>query len=248
METLFTGQNLIKLNSIDSTNNYAASLINATNVPEGTVIVAQEQTDGRGQRGSIWYSMAHENLMCTVIFKPTFLEINRQFYLSMSVALAVKEVLEKYLDQVYIKWPNDLLVGRAKIAGILIENSIRDSRVSHAIIGIGINVKQISFPEFIHATSMYLCGSENSTPESILKELCVYLEKWYLLLKRGEYQLIKTEYSRSLINFNKNSFFETAGTSFSGKIIDVREDGYLIIERESKEIGAYDIKSIKQQI
>ena len=248
METLFTGQNLVTLNSVDSTNNYAASLVNATNVLEGTVIVAYEQLSGKGQRGANWQSEAGKNLTCSVVYYPKFLNPSQQFYLSMSVALAVYDTLSAFLPELKIKWPNDLYCRNKKIAGILIENSVSDHGLLNSIIGIGINVNQIQFNDLNFASSIKLETGNEINISDLLNQLCVHLEKWYLRLKNHDFSLIKMNYFSVLLNFEKKAQFELNNLVFSATITDIAENGFIELTLENGDKSQYDIKSIKQLI
>ncbi|MFT7154174.1 MAG: BirA family biotin operon repressor/biotin-[acetyl-CoA-carboxylase] ligase, partial [Alteromonas macleodii] len=123
---LFIGSVCIRLERVDSSNNYARELIRDKMPIEGTVIVANEQTSGRGQRANTWFSEPKSNLTCSYILRPVFLAAKNQFVLSAAVALAVFETVYQFIpnNTLRIKWPNDILVGDKKIAGILIENTL----------------------------------------------------------------------------------------------------------------------------
>ena len=105
----------IRLDSVDSTNNYTATLING-NTPEGTVVIANEQTAGRGQRGNLWVSKPGENLTCTYLLRPKFLRISDQYILNKAIALAVNKAIQHFVPQydVRIKWPNDIFLQNKK--------------------------------------------------------------------------------------------------------------------------------------
>lgn len=150
----------IRLDTVDSTNNYAMQHIDAGAAEHGDVILAIEQTAGKGQRGKSWYNTVGESLCMSIIVAPELgLEAQPSFLAASTVAIA--EVLERYLPSVKtaIKWPNDILIGDKKAVGILIENVVRGSSWQWAVIGIGINVGQKTFPENLpHATSLHKEG------------------------------------------------------------------------------------------
>ena len=145
--TLFVGQNLIKLSSVDSTNNFLKSLVsNSEPLPEGTVIMADDQYAGRGQQNNIWKAEPGKNLTFSVLLKPTFLPLSQQFLLNMVVSTAINNALSHFLsDGLSVKWPNDIYFRDQKIGGVLIENTIVGNDIKTAIIGIGINVNQQHF-------------------------------------------------------------------------------------------------------
>src|SRR5687768_3983198 len=138
------GQKLILLDEVDSTNNYAAKLLNAGNLAHGTVILAEKQTAGKGQRGNSWSTGAENQLACSVYAETAFLSADRYWYLNLAVALAVYHTIRSSVphENVRIKWPNDVLVNDKKLSGILIETHWRSGAVHGAIIGVGINVNR----------------------------------------------------------------------------------------------------------
>src|SRR5687768_13782589 len=130
-------------------------LIHEGMAQHGTVVFAHEQTKGKGQRNKQWISAPNQNLMFSLITEPFGLNTSQVFLLSMSVANGVQAFFNKYaVDQVKIKWPNDLYWGDRKAGGILIENIVQGTNWKHAIIGIGININQTDFGDFIKAVSL----------------------------------------------------------------------------------------------
>ena len=136
---------LIHISETNSTNNYLQSLCSKQKVEELTVVVADFQTSGRGQRGNSWESDSGKNLLFSIVIFPEFLEARRQFLISQIISLAIKEELDTYTTDISIKWPNDIYWHDKKIAGILIENVLSGSTFSRAIIGMGLNINQKNF-------------------------------------------------------------------------------------------------------
>jgi len=136
---------IISFDSLPSTNNELKNRLKTNDLSEFTTILTSYQTNGRGQQSNVWESADGLNLTFSVLLKPVFLEPALQFYLSKIVALALTDVLMKYVDELSIKWPNDIYVGEKKIAGILIENSLMGSCIDTCVVGIGLNVNQLSF-------------------------------------------------------------------------------------------------------
>lgn len=134
----------IILDSTASTSSYLAGI--ATDAPHGTVVMAREQTAGRGQRGNSWEAEPGKNITLSLLLRPTGLHPGRQFIISQAVSLAIVEMLEHFVaNPVTIKWPNDIYVDDRKICGILIENTITGSTIDRCIVGIGLNVNQAEF-------------------------------------------------------------------------------------------------------
>lgn len=247
LKTLFTGRNLINLETTASTNNFASELL-ANNAPiEGTAIMAEYQQHGKGQRGNNWLSEYGANLLVSYIFYPGFLFSKDHFYLNTVMSLACANTIRSFgVQKVLIKWPNDIYADNRKIAGMLAENTIKGSNVSSTILGFGININQSEFPDFTtKATSMKLETSKEFSKMEIFEVLSNYLEKYYLNLKTGKFKVIMGEYTDLLYRKNKLSTYESDGKIFFGKIVNVAEDGNLIIEKANGETSDYRFKEIK---
>lgn len=175
------GEVMIELSEIDSTNNYAMRLINEGMAEHGLTIRADYQTQGKGQHGNVWKAEERKNLLFTTIIDTRGLQLGDQFLLNAFACLAVAEYLMTgpRLRNVFIKWPNDIYAEKKKIAGILIENIIRGTQWSHAIIGIGLNVNQGNFPGLQNATSMYLESGVPFKINQVMKHLMVSMNEQY---------------------------------------------------------------------
>ncbi len=136
---------VITLDTVDSTNSYAAA--HAGSLTHGDIVMARGQTAGRGQRGNSWEAEPGLNLTLSVMLRPEATEAACQFDISSAVALGVVEMLSPLLPgmEVLIKWPNDIYVADRKIAGILIENSLSGRYIARSIAGIGVNINQREF-------------------------------------------------------------------------------------------------------
>ena len=141
--------------SCHSTNDSARELLLQHDTSEGTVVITDNQTAGKGQRGNSWFSAEGANLTMSLIMKPNFLTVSKQFYLNMISSLAVKRVLNDRLPDAHsqVKWPNDVLLNNRKVCGILIENGIKRQFLEYSVVGIGLNVNQKAFG-LATATSM----------------------------------------------------------------------------------------------
>ena len=125
---------IIYLQEIDSTNNYLHALAHPEQLGEGSVVWAEFQTAGRGQIGNSWESAEGENLTFSVVLYPTFLPANRQFLISQITALSVKQTLDRYVDDITVKWPNDIYWRDRKICGMLIENDLTGQFIYSSIL------------------------------------------------------------------------------------------------------------------
>ena len=152
--TLFTGKIIKYLPTCHSTNDIAAEMIQSQEVFEGTIIITDHQTTGRGQRGNSWEAAIGQNLTLSLILKPTFLRASDQFQLNVAVSLGVHEFLSQYLPEgLTIKWSNDIYHYDKKLGGILIENTLQGYNIGYSVIGIGLNINQKQF-ENIRGTSL----------------------------------------------------------------------------------------------
>jgi BirA family biotin operon repressor/biotin-[acetyl-CoA-carboxylase] ligase len=242
--TVFLGKDIHFMTECHSTNDLAMEKIKRKEVSEGSIVITQSQTKGRGQRGSQWWTEPGKNLTFSLILRPVFLKPHKQFELSKIVCLALWETLSALDSQIKIKWPNDLLhQSQGKICGVLIENIINQQSVEFSIMGIGLNVNQLDFP-FPGVSSLKKISGEEIDLNHLLSELVSKIEKWYLLLKRGDYKFIHGQYLGQLLYFQEWASYND-GETFEGKIIGVNEEGKIIVEKRTGEQVAYGIKEVK---
>ncbi|MEI6489235.1 MAG: biotin--[acetyl-CoA-carboxylase] ligase [Bacteroidota bacterium] len=250
MKTLFIGQNAIFLKSIDSTNSYAIELMRQNNLADGSIIYTFEQTKGRGQRGNEWASEPNKNIALSLVLYPSFLSTMKQFLLAKITAIAIADLMAELLcipkknGRIQIKWPNDIYIDDKKIAGILIENSIRDANIQSSVIGVGINVNQIDFIPTLNATSMKMIAEQEFDLNLIVARFCSFFESRYLQLITNKLTTIDSEYLEKLYRLNKWNQFASKNDIFKGRIKGVTEFGKLQLELESTEIREYDLKEI----
>ena len=251
MNTLFIGKNVLFLPEVESTNTYAINLLRNVNIVDGTVIYTNNQTQGKGQRGTVWASEMGKNITLSVILHPRFLDIKQSFYFSKITALACYDVLTEILNashyDIKIKWPNDILVNKKKMGGILIENILNGNMIQHAVIGIGLNVNQDNFGELSAlATSIKIEKNENFDTSIILELLCSKLEKWFFKLKEKKFEFIHSNYLSHLFGLNETfNFIDNSGRNFYAEIINVEENGKLLVRNTNDELLTFDIKEVK---
>lgn len=235
-KTLFLGKNLIYLPSCHSTNDIAHEIIQNKQGFDGTIVITDNQTAGRGQRGNSWEAMPNQNITISIILQPHFLHPTQQFNLNIAVSLAVNEFLSSYIlsevpeKKLSIKWPNDVYVGNKKLGGILIENSVSGSRINTSIIGIGLNINQLSFADSRATSLRSELQSDGFSLQKLIEELCEYIEKYYLQLKNGNEKLLKEQYLKNLFRINEFHFYSDGNETFEGKVIGINSLGMLEIE------------------
>lgn len=241
----FSGQKLIKLNEVDSTNDYLKErLSKSTPVKEGTVIMAVDQKRGRGQRGNSWVSEAGKNLTFSILLKPSFLTPDEQFYLNITISWSIVQALQPILgDRLSIKWPNDIYVDEKKLGGILIENLISGSKWKESIVGIGINVNQNHFEGLPNACSIKQLLQEEYSLTDLLYELCRRIEANYTELKTHGVSRLQTFYVQYLFGLNQVREFSINGIRVQGKIVDITRKGQLMIDFDGHTAN-FDFKEI----
>ena len=237
---------IIKLNAIDSTNSFLRQLGTKEAIEDFTVVVADEQTNGRGQMGTRWNSQASKNLMVSVFKDVSFLNIEHAFYISIVVSLSIFRALESMqIKNLKIKWPNDILADHKKLSGILIENVIKQNKLQASIIGFGLNVNQTEFRELPNASSLLLISGKVFNLDEVLQEILKQLELYFQILKRGLFNQLKEEYEEQLFRINKPSTFKNAKEElFSGIILGISDSGCLQIQIENSMIKEFDLKEI----
>ncbi|MFO7978067.1 MAG: biotin--[acetyl-CoA-carboxylase] ligase [Bacteroidales bacterium] len=245
---LHTGRTRIVLSQTDSTNMEAFRLLERGQLEEGTLVITREQTAGRGQGNTSWESEPGSNLTFSVILKPSFLEVSRQFLLTKVISLAVKEVIERRVapHRVSIKWPNDIYIGNGKVCGMLIENRIMGSQFQVCVAGIGINVNQRVFrSQAPNPVSVSQITQSLHDRDEILNDFCSTLDKRYLQLQNQQTALLDHDYLQALLGMNKPREFMEAGRKFTATITGVSEYGWLILMDERGCRQEYDLKQIR---
>ena len=239
------GSYIERILELESTNNYAATQLLTKSLPEGSVFVADSQVGGRGQASNVWESEPNKNLTFSILLFPEFLVINRQFELSKAISLGVYDFLMGLVDHVSIKWPNDIYIGGNKVAGILIENSIRINKISSCIVGIGLNINQQLFtsnaPNPVSVSQ--ITGKEYDLEES-LSDLCQKIDVRYHQLRNGEFRQIDDEYTQSLYQRGCWCDYSDENGNFEGQILGVDQIGQLMIETRTGKINKYQFREV----
>jgi BirA family transcriptional regulator, biotin operon repressor / biotin---[acetyl-CoA-carboxylase] ligase len=228
--TLFMGQQLFFLPVCESTNSEAQQLLLKNKAREGCVVLTDEQTRGRGQRGNSWEAAPGKNITLSVILSPVFLAVRHQFYLNMAVSLAVLDLLrEQGLEQAQVKWPNDLYFEDKKLGGILIENTVNSLSIQHSIAGIGLNINQLHFG-IATATSLAAVVGTQLDVKRLVARLMELLEKRYLELRSGKIEKLRYEYLQALYRYQESHLFKVGNEQVTGRIVGVDEDGRMAVE------------------
>jgi BirA family biotin operon repressor/biotin-[acetyl-CoA-carboxylase] ligase len=229
------GDVIIELSEIDSTNNYAMRLIDEGMAEHGMVVRADFQTKGKGQLANLWLAEESKNLLISAIIDTREFAIEKQFFLNAATCLSVAEMLmtNYNIPHVSIKWPNDIYAGDKKIAGILIENSLRGSQWTNAVVGIGLNVNQAVFSDLNRATSMFNQTQEKQKVKSVLKNLLKILNKHFLKIGNNEDALFEA-FNQNLYKVNKEITFTKKNELYKGIVKGVNAFGELEVEVAGK--------------
>ena len=238
---------IIKLDAIDSTNLFLKAFSAQESCENFTVVSTELQTEGRGQRGSGWTSEKGKNLVFSILYCHKVEQINSLFTLNIIVALSVVEALNSNSKLNFvIKWPNDILSENKKIAGILIENTIKNQNDIQSIIGIGLNVNQSYFENLPQASSLFLLENQIFDREvlliSILNRLEFNLNQLPIL---GESYFWKAYHDFLFKKGVVSTFESVSGNRFVGKIQKVTNDGKLAVLLEDNSEVMFDVKEVR---
>lgn len=238
---------LIKLNAIDSTNDFLKNLSRNESLENFTTVVAQSQTKGKGQMGSVWNSESGKNLIMSILVKDLLRTIEEIFHLNVAVSVAVSQVLADLdIPNISIKWPNDIMSYNKKIAGILIENSFKSDNKIESIIGLGLNVNQKDFYNLPKASSLSLVTDAEFDLDMILEKVVFQIKRNCFLISSRQTPILWKSYHDNL--FKKGvpmPFEDDKGKQFMGIIQEISNDGNLKLLLEDDSIKHYGVKQIQ---
>ena len=236
---------LIKLNAIDSTNEYIK--INKSIFDKDLVcIYTFNQTMGKGQRGRNWESEPYKNL-CVSFYKLLSKKASKDifFKLNMIVSLKMIRILKKYsIPKLSIKWPNDILSENKKIAGILIETSLKNNLLNDFIIGIGLNVNQTDFHDLLNASSLKNIMKQEFDLNKLIKDFIKEFSDFNLKLDSVSLEDLKLDYLKNLYGTNSFLKYQYKGSKILGKIVDVKSSERIKI-MVNNIVSTYNLKDLK---
>lgn len=240
------GQQLVFVPECHSTNDELHLLIDQNRASEGTLVITDYQTKGRGQHNATWESERGLNLTFSIVVRPVFLLLKDHFFLSMVCSLGLLEYLQALCpeEEVKIKWPNDILINGKKVAGILIENQVSVNKFTHCIIGIGLNVNQRKFTKAPLATSIANLLKQSLDLNTVLEKVLVCLEKWYLQLRAGNTEVLRRSYLAEMYWRGEKHVFKTNHEQFEGVINGIDGTGRLAIQIDNK-LRYFDRKEVQ---
>ncbi len=235
LNTEVIGRNFIYADEIDSTNSLLLTKNKKQNV-DGTVALAEKQIKGRGRKDRIWYSAKGLNLTFSVLFLDETLLKGNINLINFSAALAIALSIENlYQLKTELKWPNDILVNKKKIAGILLESSSQGNKIEKLIVGIGVNVNQTLFQGSfnIEPTSIKMELNQNVEREKLLAEILNNLEEFVGMISTNPSFILKDWKSRCDMIGEKISITEGETTRY-GIFEDIDENGFLLLRVKNK--------------
>lgn len=239
---------LESVKELPSTNDYLAQLCKESKAKEFYTVIAENQTNGKGQRGNSWEAESGKNLTFSIVLYPTALEAREQFCLSMLAALSCHEALSDYTEGFSIKWPNDIYWNDKKIGGILIENELEGKYITQSIIGIGLNVNQEEFrssaPNPISLKQ--IIGTDVKLQELLMKVVHCIVGGYRQLEGdfEGTQKAIYALYKKNLYRHKGMFPYRDAQGEFLAEYQEVEPDGHLILKDEQGTLRRYAFKEV----
>lgn len=229
---------IIHIDETDSTNRWLTTQGDSTPA-ENKVVWADYQTAGRGCGTNRWESERGKNLLFSMLIHPIDLPANRQFHISMAVSLAICEALGQHIGALSIKWPNDIYWKNAKICGILIENTLQGGCIKDSVIGVGLNVNQRRFlSDAPNPVSLWqICGREFDR-EQLLHDILNALDHHL-------YHDVKEQYCSLLYRRHGYHPYVDDEGAFMAEIVDVEDDGHLLLRDDSGLLRRYAFKEVQ---
>jgi len=237
LRTTVLGKRIIRLSEVDSTNTYASKLA-VDGEPEGTVVIAEHQTAGRGRLGRKWVSPPGLNIYASIILRPKVPPRDAPLITFVAAVALARTVRELYKLDAGIKWPNDLLINGRKSAGILTEMSAEPELVRHIILGFGINVNMSrdDFPEEIKdlSTSVMLELGRKVNRAELMRRFLEEIEKSYLMMIDGKRAEILNEWRSLSVTLGHNVRVTSLAWEKAGFASDIDPEGGLILEVDGR--------------
>ncbi len=217
-------------------------MIREKSLPEGFVLYTDFQLKGKGQPGNSWESESGKNLLFSMVLHPTHVPMDELFLLSQLVSIAIKNTLDEFVDNITVKWPNDIYWKDKKIAGILIENSLQGNKIKTVVIGIGLNVNQKGFEsDAPNPVSLLQITGKRQNRKQLLDKICGNILELYEKLNAEK---IRSAFSEALYRKDGYYSFNADNECFQAKIIEVHLDGQLELETLNGERKGYYFKEV----
>ena len=231
---MFVGRSHVHLDDVDSTNSELQRRLKTDALPEGFLITTSYQSSGRGYAGNRWEAERGVNVLMSLLLKPTFLPVRKQFYLNQVLSLAVHDAFANDLKKTRfkIKWPNDLVYEGKKICGMLIETQVSGDVIQNAVCGVGFNLDQNLFSPDVKATSLCLETGKTHDVSKAVARLCESIEVRYLQLLKGKVEQLQVDYMQRLYRLETFEDYKIFGKKMQGKIVGLNPEGKLVLDSE----------------
>ncbi len=236
LKTRVFGNKIYTFDSIDSTNN-CAKAVAGIGAAEGTVVITEEQTAGKGRLGRPWQANPNENLMFSLVLRPR-VSADSLNLLPLYVAVAVAQAIEAVTGlNVDCKWPNDILYKGKKVAGILIEGSVKQNAVDYVVIGIGVNVNQVRFDGELStkASSLRMEARKEIDRAVLFREILKGLESDYMSFQTSGFQSVVPQWLARSSMVNRTISISQQGNTISGVVKGLSADGGLVLQTNGAE-------------
>jgi BirA family transcriptional regulator, biotin operon repressor / biotin---[acetyl-CoA-carboxylase] ligase len=234
LHTTVVGKKFFVFESIDSTNACAKTLAEA-NCEEGTVIVTEAQTAGKGRLGRTWTSEPGENLLFSIVLRPK-IAAEQAGMLSLFAAVATSAAIETTVKiKTACKWPNDLLLNEKKCCGILLESSLLQTSLKYAIVGIGLNVNQTQFHDELkpRATSLKLASGKDIDRTTLLKNILEHIDRYYAIIQTNDWSTVLNEWRQRAAMLGSAITMIHENQQIRGIARDITSNGGLILATPS---------------
>jgi BirA family biotin operon repressor/biotin-[acetyl-CoA-carboxylase] ligase len=221
---------VLKYKEVTSTNTLAMQMIKEGKAGSGLVLSTDYQTSGKGSGNNIWVSKKGKNILFSMIISPENIEPSKQFLITQIISLAIVYSLKNIIDDLKIKWPNDIYAGDKKIGGILIQNTISLNTIAFSVIGVGINVNQRKFPrEIPNPVSIINIINKTSDRDKLLHAILKNFDEIYRLSIDNQKE-INAEYLKHLYRYNIFAGYKSGEKTFTAKITGITQYGQLVTE------------------
>ena len=233
LETDIIGKKIYHFDNIDSTNIFSKKLIKKDAI-QGTVVVSDIQMKGRGRKDRNWFS-PKGGLWFSIILYPK-LSVNKSILVTMIASISVSQSIIKLTNtKPVIKWPNDILINKKKVCGILTETEVKKGKIEYMIVGIGLNVNNKLNDELSKsATSLIEEINKDISIQDLLKDILVNFDNNYKLLNKKDFLQIRKLWLNFSNIIGRKVKIKEEESEIIGNVIDFSEDGSLIIESENK--------------
>ncbi|MGN0398364.1 MAG: biotin--[acetyl-CoA-carboxylase] ligase [Candidatus Fimimorpha sp.] len=236
----WAGRNIVYYDSIDSTNNEAKRL-GKEGALHGTLVIAQQQTAGRGRLGRNWDSPKEQAIYMTLLIRPNISPQNASKVTLIAALAAAKGIREVAGMPPQIKWPNDIVIHGKKLCGILTEMNMESENKFFLVVGIGINCNRKDFPEGLKqtATSLYLETKKEQSREQLIAAVMYAFEQYYsVFIQTENLSNLKQQYECQLVNYNRDVRVLSPDHEYIGTSRGINEEGELLVEDKSGQMHA----------